>query len=287
MKRIFIFFVIIIPLSVAFSQDLNYAKRLLKLANTNIWLENYDEASELVEEAQRIISKYSSWEAKYWDAVADETLGLIYYQLGNYDLAEDKFTLAHNKYKNLIRSDFKGSQFKTVDLINKSREKGGKVSQQKSKENGKIVNISYSAVAGFLNLPNDVFAFVAVESNINSFPGELYGKKDLKYIILKGNRLTNVVLRDIPSLEFLDLSDNNLSNLQLDVASLPNLKYLDLSGNRLRTIPKEILSLKNLEYIDVSKNNIPFSEVANLIQNLPNTVVIYDQYVLPEEEEEY
>lgn len=281
MRRLLIFISILVPFFCSFSQDLNYAKRLLKLANTNIWLEKYDEASELVEEAKGIIAKHKSWEAKYWDAVADETLGHIYFQLGNYDLAEDKFNSAYQKYNSLIRPRYKGSQKATLELINKSQ-----FQNNKGKINSKIVYYSYSAVPGPMNLPNDIYAFVAVRSKINLFPAELYGKKNLKYVILKENRLSNIFLRDLPSLEYLDLSNNNLSTIQLDVVTVPNLKYLNLSGNRLRSIPKEILTLKNLELIDLSNNNIPFSEIANLIQNLPNTVVIFDEYVLPEEEEE-
>jgi len=286
MKTIFLAMAVaLLIMSSALSQDLDYAKRILKLANTKIWLEKYDEASELVEEAKGILNKYTNWEAKYWDAVADETLGHIFFQLGNYDFAENYFNEANNKYSKLISSNFKGSQVESKELINRAKETRKMPSEGNMKKSGKLINLSYSTLTGYLSLPDDLVGFVAVESNINKFPSELYGKKYLKSIVLKGNRLNEVIIKDLPSLEYLDLSDNNISTIQIESSSTANLKYLNLSNNRLKKIPAEILSLKKLELIDLSNNNIPFSEISNLLQNMPNTLIIFDSYELIEEEE--
>ncbi|XP_024038304.1 MDIS1-interacting receptor like kinase 2 [Citrus clementina] len=61
-----------------------------------------------------------------------------------------------------------------------------------------------------------------------------------------------------PNLQYLDLSNNNLSGSILSqIGSLSNLKYLDLDRNNLTgTIPKEIRSLRNLKVLDLSNNNL-------------------------------
>ncbi len=270
-----------------YSQELNYAKRLLKLANTNIWLEKFQEASLLVEQAKQIISRFNTWEARYWDAVADETLGRVYLQMGNYDFAEMHFKKALDKFDKLLDSNFEGSQVAMKTLIEQT-----KVEKEKTKEKlkfesqGKNVNLSYRAISGYLNLPVDLVGFTAVESNLNQFPSELYGKKELKKVVLRGNRISEATIKDMPALEYLDLSENNLTNLKIDYATVPNLKYLILSNNRFKKLPQEILSLKKLEVIDLTNNSIQFSDISNLIQNLPNTLIIFDQYELIEEEEE-
>ncbi|ROL56577.1 hypothetical protein D9V84_07660 [Bacteroidetes/Chlorobi group bacterium Naka2016] len=286
MKKYLVIFMIF-SLQILFSQDLEYAKRLLKLANTNVWLEKYDEASQLVDEAKKILSKFNSWESKYWTAVADETLGHIYFQMGNYDFAEKYYLEANTKFKELISSTYKGSQYATKELIEQSKEIGTvKKGQKELSQNKKIVNLSYSNVTGFLNLPQDLESFVAENSNLNKFPAELYGKKNLKILVLSNNRLNDAVLREMPNLEYLDLSNNNLSNVQFDLATTKNLKFVNLSSNRLKKVPIELISMKDLKLVDLRNNQIPFSEIANLIQNLPNTTILFDRYEKVEEEEE-
>ncbi|MCX7908361.1 MAG: leucine-rich repeat domain-containing protein [Ignavibacteria bacterium] len=286
MKKTILIFLLFITFGNLFAQDLNYAKRLLKLANTNIWLENYERASDLVYEAKDIIAKFNTWEAKYWDAVADETLGQIFFQMGNYDFAESHFLSAHKKYNKLINSNYEGSQVATKHLIEKTRQKTSSNTLVSENRNGKVVNLSYANVAGYLNLPSDIVSFVAVKSNISTFPAELYGKKSLRNVVLKNNNLSNVMVRDMPSLEYLDLSKNNITEILIDTSSVRNLKYLNLSNNNLQKIPPEIFSMKNLRLLDLTNNNIPFSAISNLISNLPNTTIIFDRYERIEEEEE-
>ncbi len=286
MRKLLCLIIFLIPFGSLLTQELDFAKRLLKLANTNIWLEKFDEASNLVNRAKQILTKYNTWDAKYWDAVADETLGHIYLQMGVYDFAETQFSNAYEKYRKLVNSNYPGSQIKMRDLMDKTKKEKEVNKTELVSSNAKVINLSYTTLAGYLNLPEDLVSFTAVECNLNKFPYELYGKKYLKVLALKGNRINNAVIREIPALEYLDLSENNLSELRIDTPTVPNLKYLDLSNNRLKKIPVEILSLKKLNFIDLTNNNIPFSEIANLIQNLPNTLVLYDRYELIEEEEE-
>ncbi|MGB9851529.1 MAG: leucine-rich repeat domain-containing protein [Candidatus Kapaibacteriota bacterium] len=290
MKKFAIIVFLFSYITIMFGQNLDYAKRLLKLANTNVWLEKYDLASQQVDEAKRALSKFNSWEAKYWGAVADETLGHIYFQMGNYDFAEKYYLDANSKFKELIKSKFEGSQKASFELVQKAKKNKlqndiSKVYSIDNKDN-KIVNLSYTNITGFLNLPKDIVGFVAESGNLNKLPAELYGKQNLKILVLSNNRLSETMLREMPSLEYLDLSNNNISTIQIDVPTVANLKYIDLSYNRLKNIPIELLSMNNLQLIDLRGNQIPFAEIASLIQNLPNTTIVFDRYEKVEEEEE-
>ncbi|MFN3782079.1 MAG: tetratricopeptide repeat protein, partial [Candidatus Kapaibacteriota bacterium] len=174
MKKLIIIF-LLLPISLLYSRELNYAKRLLKLANTNIWLEKYQEASFLVEQAKQIISRFNTWEARYWDAVADETLGRVYLQMGNYDFAEMHFKKAFDKFDKLLDRNFEGSQLAMKSLIEQTQSVKEKTKETFIYESqGKNVNLSYRAISGYLNLPMDLVGFTAVESNLNQFPSELY-----------------------------------------------------------------------------------------------------------------
>ncbi|KAH9735400.1 protein kinase domain-containing protein [Citrus sinensis] len=61
-----------------------------------------------------------------------------------------------------------------------------------------------------------------------------------------------------PNLQYLDLSNNNLSgSIPSQIGSLSNLKYLDLDRNNLTgTIPKEIGSLRNLKELLLGSNTL-------------------------------
>jgi len=91
-------------------------------------------------------------------------------------------------------------------------------------------------------------------------------------------------------LKYLDLSNNKVKNIDGDFADIPNLEYLYLNGMNLKKLPTSIIKLPKLKILDIRGNNIPFSEIKNLIQSMPNTLIIHDNYVLEtqkgEEEEE-
>lgn len=50
----------------------------------------------------------------------------------------------------------------------------------------------------------------------------------------------SAVLDKLPSLEHLDLSDNNLSALPEALSRLSNLKHLDIRGNQLHEVPSDL-----------------------------------------------
>lgn len=57
-----------------------------------------------------------------------------------------------------------------------------------------------------------------------------------------------------PALEWLDLSENTLANL--DIRALPNLRHLDVHANILEDWPAGVLHARNLSNLDLSNNQI-------------------------------
>lgn len=63
-------------------------------------------------------------------------------------------------------------------------------------------------------------------------------------------------LFEFTELTYLDLADNNLSEISIEVGKLKNLQVLNLKGNRIKSLPKEIGELVKLESLDLSENKI-------------------------------
>ena len=88
------------------------------------------------------------------------------------------------------------------------------------------------------------------------------------------------------NLQYLDLSNKQLSSLPAEIGKLVNLKKLYLSNNQLSSLPAEILKIKNVISIDETSydiNNINmeneiliFSDLNIKLSNLPiNTTEIW------------
>jgi internalin A len=73
-------------------------------------------------------------------------------------------------------------------------------------------------------------------------------------------------------IEQLDLSDQNLTELPIEIGELIALKSLNLSGNRLKSLPIEIGNLTNLQKLNVRSNNLEYLPVE--IGNLQNLITL-------------
>ena len=89
----------------------------------------------------------------------------------------------------------------------------------------------------------------------NSLLLSSYGSKELPDLI--GN---------CTKLEWLDISQNELTALPESFKNLSNLKYLKCSHNQLRKLPEFISELQNLEYLEGFFN--PWEEIPPTIQKL-------------------
>ena len=91
------------------------------------------------------------------------------------------------------------------------------------------------------------------------FPSELSTLQQMTQLNLAKNRLSGTMSSSIDtlrSLEQLDLSNNQFSNMPSELGSLKELQHLSLAVNLLTGIPSSLGSLANLEYIDLSSNFI-------------------------------
>lgn len=103
--------------------------------------------------------------------------------------------------------------------------------------------------------------------------------KNLSVLDLSGNHLfgdipPNFVADSPPSLEYLDLSNNNFTNkfFDLDFGSCGNLTYLNLSSNGLSgsEFPESVKNCQILETLDISHNQLEYMIPGALLGNLRN-----------------
>ena len=100
-------------------------------------------------------------------------------------------------------------------------------------------------------------------------------KLDLKSQISDISDFYSLCQLDLPYLENLNLSNNNLSDVsELKSLKVPNLKILDLSYNKLSYISElKFLDVPYLENLNLSNNNISdISELKSL--NVPNLKIL-------------
>lgn len=110
-------------------------------------------------------------------------------------------------------------------------------------EFGRLTNLKY------LNLSSN-----GLTGNI---PNSIKNSKNLKYMILKLNRLKfNELICELTNLVELDFSSNELNQISYSIGNLTNLSELNLKSNIIKNIPKSISNLKKLEVLDVSENKL-------------------------------
>lgn len=141
-----------------------------------------------------------------------------------------------------------------------------------------------------LQIPDDASNLSFNSCRLDAIPRELYSLKKLTQLSLSDNKIETADLSGFTSaakLEWLDLSNNRLTEFNGDFAKMKNLEYLDLSGNtRLKTLPAGMEKLKSLKVLNLSNCNLPFETISNLVRKLPDTQVIFDQYEKVNEDEE-
>ncbi|TBU16024.1 hypothetical protein CWI41_040470 [Ordospora colligata] len=75
----------------------------------------------------------------------------------------------------------------------------------------------------------------------------------VKVVDLHRNKISEMALNRVESMEYLDLSDNRIAEIN-DLENVPNLKILDLSYNLISTVNIPIMNLEELYLIS---NDIP------------------------------
>jgi Leucine-rich repeat (LRR) protein len=97
---------------------------------------------------------------------------------------------------------------------------------------------------------------------------------NLTHLYLANNFVSNIDLRYMINLQYVDLSYNELTLLPHGLKHVKNLTHLKLAHNQISNISIKIKHLTNLIYFDLSHNKIPFipSEIKNLY-NLTNLIL--------------
>ncbi len=93
-------------------------------------------------------------------------------------------------------------------------------------------------------------------------------KEKVKYLNLNNYKVDSDSLFQFQDLEYLELSNCDLSAIGDKFDKLTNLKYLDISESNLEHLPNTIIELKKLEHLDISKCEkleIDFSLLKELI----------------------
>ncbi|KAI4501056.1 hypothetical protein M0802_003859 [Mischocyttarus mexicanus] len=143
-----------------------------------------------------------------------------------------------------------------------------------SKPPGKTINslsIRSCVLSNITSLENFVKKLGIVESKIFSFQSfktkntlltrqHLKGISNVKELVLSYNNLSNISIDffvDFPKLEKLDLSHNNLTQLNDIFNATPHLKYLDLNKNNIYSHSSTLFyKLENLEHLDLGYNRL-------------------------------
>lgn len=112
-------------------------------------------------------------------------------------------------------------------------------------------------------------------NNITRLPLEIFALKKLQHLYLNSNQITelpkNLIVNNLKSLEYLDLSSNYLSIIPFWLGDLPQLQTLDISTNNFTTIPQSFSKLINLINIILDEHEI--EDMTSLI-NLPRLKTI-------------
>jgi uncharacterized protein YwqG len=98
---------------------------------------------------------------------------------------------------------------------------------------------------------------VIIDSSLVRIPQYMDKLTKLRHCSFAGGNLSRVPahLMDMPGLEYLNLNNNQLSDIS--AFNLPELKQLHLANNKLKTLPETLLALPKIEKIKASNN--PFS----------------------------
>lgn len=96
-----------------------------------------------------------------------------------------------------------------------------------------------------------------VSRNIDDINKDLL--KNLRFISMRNNHhlreIDSITFRNLPAVEYLNLSGNSLTVLPHEIGELNELKHLDLSNNDLISVPRQLNTLRKLETISLIGNN--------------------------------
>lgn len=258
--------------------DLELGKRYIKLANTYMMSNDYKSANEYLGKGISLVSKYNTFDGKYWRAVGLEYYGYLFHNMGMNDFAKDKLYEAKEIYLTIIDQQ-DGSPYAIEKAIRRIDSFSNSDNNSNSDRSFNLPETGGNS-GGIKNWGNMM---------LENLPDEIYQLDCAKNIILSDNYFADFPMglsKFSDCLEYLDLSNNFIENLPYNINEFQKLRFLDLSNNNIMEINNRICELKNLHFLNLEGNRIPFEEITNLIRCLPNTNIKFDKYEKVDEDEE-
>jgi hypothetical protein len=244
--------------------NLELGVRYLKLGNSYLYSKNYDLAEKYLLKGQNIVKGKN----KYWEAVSYEYMGYFYLNAKNdKPKAMEFLNKAQLLYKEIVdqkdgspvamESLLDLTQFQSNNNMQSDPVKGQNITNKTGSE---IMNCDSKKLRELpTDIPSNIKNLSMADNKFRDFPADL----------------TN-----FSNLEYLNLENNKIKELPEDIGNMKNLKYLNLSGNKIKKLPESICSMKNLKMLDLKRNKISFEDISNLIRCLPNTNILFDEYIL-------
>jgi tetratricopeptide (TPR) repeat protein len=265
--------------SFAQNNDLELGKRYIKLGNSYTMAKDYKNANDYLDQGMKLLSKYNSFEGKYWKAVGLEYYGYLFLDMGMADYAMEKMLDARNIYSDIIdQSD--GSPF----VISKQIQRIEQMIANNMKTDNETATEEKVPMAG-----ENTDAKNWSNMMLEKLPDEIYQLDCVKNIILSDNYFSDFPMglgKFSDCLEYLDLSNNFIEEMPYNIQEFKKLKFLDLSNNNIMEINNRICDLENLEFLNLQGNRIPFEQITNLIRCLPNANIKFDRYEQVDDDED-
>ena len=275
--------------------DFRLGIRYLKLGNTYREAGQFENAAKYLNKGQNLVAAKRGWESRYWNAVSNEYLGYLFRDIGMEDEARQYLNSALETFRQIIEMD-EGSQ-EAVDAARQSiRAIGSSMPPERNSSRPNTAMAGLSKTINFDNqrldnmpssIPQDVENISIANNKFRDLPGSLMNYKDLRYINAENNKIDEIPswIGELSDLHYINLNMNRIESLPESIGKLSNLRELILSNNRIEELPSSLCNLQNLEILDIRKNDLSFERLTNLIKCLPNTNILFDEYILKEDAE--
>jgi tetratricopeptide (TPR) repeat protein len=285
MKKVNVYIIMIFLLAsfsmiIAKEDKLELGIRNLKLGNTYRESGNYDFAARFLNDGINAVSKYQGFKAQYWTAAGYEYLGYLYRDMNIPDEAKKHLDKAAQLYRKIIIQE-DGSPQAMAEILNKlSNSLDSKPNVNKT--DGEVLNLSSSKLR---KLPDGISKstknLILKDNKFRDFPEIITSLKDLEYLDLSGNKIKEIPesIENLKKLHCFNLANNKITKIPESISELKDLKELNLENNKIKDIPQSITELKGLRILNLKGNKLKLESVLNLVRSLPNTNIIFDEYI--------
>lgn len=114
------------------------------------------------------------------------------------------------------------------------------------------------------------------DRGLTQFPKEILGMTSATSLNLSHNGLSGALpaeIKNLASLQTLDVSYNNMTGIPAEIGQMHNLKVINYSYNNITGLPNELGNLTGLQVLDLRGNNPSSQDLAGIRSKLPNTEI--------------